>query len=101
MKLVITLVKYMPQVIANYKRQSTVGWSSGQVVFDFIGGILSITQLVVDSSLQNDWSGLINNPTKLGLGMITILFDLVSCSWCLLNMGLLSLTIHNCLDRSF
>lgn len=70
----------MPQVIENYKRQSTVGWSNKQVVFDSIGGILSIMQLVLDSSLQNDWSGLINNPTKLGLGMITIFFDLVSVS---------------------
>lgn len=70
----------MPQVIENYKRQSTVGWSNKQVVFDFIGGIFSIMQLVLDSSLQNDWSGLINNPTKLGLGMITIFFDLVSVS---------------------
>lgn len=75
------MVKYIPQVRTNYKRQSTVGWSSGQVVCDFIGGILSIMQLVIDSSLQNDWSGLTNNPTKLGLGLITITFDLVSCSW--------------------
>lgn len=81
----ITLVKYMPQVRTNYKRQSTVGWSSGQVVLDFIGGILSIMQLVIDSSLQNDWSGLINNPTKLGLGIITILFDLVSYNWAFLT----------------
>lgn len=97
----VTLVKYMPQVIANYKRQSTVGWSSGQVVLDFNGGILSIMQLVVDSGLQNDWSGLTNNPTKLGLGMITILFDIVSCRWVLLSMGPLFLTIHNLLDRFF
>lgn len=97
----VTLVKYMPQVIENYKRQSTVGWSSGQLVLDFVGGILSIMQLAIDSSLQNDWSGLTKNPTKLGLGMITIFFDLVSCRWGLLNMGLLLLTIHNLLDSYF
>ena len=75
------MVKYIPQVRTNYKRQSTVGWSSGQVVADFTGGILSIMQIVIDSSLQNDWSGLTKNPTKLGLGLITITYDLVSCSW--------------------
>lgn len=94
------MVKYIPQVRINYKRQSTVGWSSGQVVLDLIGGILSIMQVVIDSSLQNDWSGLTSNPTKLGLGLITISFDLVSCSWGFLTC-LLLLTILNLLVRFF
>lgn len=44
---------------------------------DLLGGVLSIAQLVIDSSLQGDWSGLIGNPVKLGLGNVSIVFDLV------------------------
>ena len=44
---------------------------------DLIGGVLSISQLVIDSSLQNDWSGLAGNPVKFGLGNISVAFDLV------------------------
>lgn len=57
-KLVCTLVKYCPQVYLNYKRQSTTGWSIWQILLDFIGGILSLLQLFIDSALQADWSGL-------------------------------------------
>jgi hypothetical protein len=57
-KIVATLVKYCPQVYLNYTRKSTVGWSIWQILLDFIGGILSLLQLVIDSALQADWSGL-------------------------------------------
>ncbi|KAI9876896.1 MAG: hypothetical protein M1830_005377 [Pleopsidium flavum] len=76
-KLVVTVVKYIPQVWVNYKRQSTVGWSINQILLDISGGVLSLLQLVIDSSLQDDWSGLTGNPVKLGLGNISIFFDVV------------------------
>lgn len=41
------------------------------------GGVLSILQLVIDSSLQADWSGLTGNPIKLGLGNVSIFFDVI------------------------
>lgn len=44
---------------------------------DVLGAVLSISQLVIDSSLQNDWSGLTGNPVKLGLGNVSIIFDIV------------------------
>ena len=44
---------------------------------DFLGGILSIAQLVIDSSMQSDWSGVTGNPVKFGLGQISIIFDVV------------------------
>jgi len=76
-KLVATLVKYMPQVFVNYRRQSTEGWSIWQVLLDITGGILSMVQLVIDASFQGDWSGITGNPTKLGLGYISIFFDII------------------------
>lgn len=69
-KLLMTIVKYIPQAFANYQSQSTVGWSIQPVLLDLAGGVLSMLQLVIDSSLQNDWSGLYGNPIKLGLGNI-------------------------------
>ncbi|MCJ1233031.1 hypothetical protein MMC14_000985 [Varicellaria rhodocarpa] len=76
-KLFITLVKYIPQVRTNYLRNSTVGWSIWQIWLDFTGGILSVAQLVIDSSLQKDWSGLTGNPVKLGLGNVSMFFDAI------------------------
>lgn len=79
-KLVITMVKYIPQVMTNYRRQSTEGWSIDQILMDIVGGVLSVLQLVIDSSLQADWSGLTNNSVKLGLGVLSIFFDIVRFS---------------------
>jgi cystinosin len=67
----------MPQVVVNYRRQSTLGWSIEQIILDVVGGILSIAQLLIDCSLQNDWSGVKGNSVKLGLGNISLLFDSV------------------------
>jgi len=76
-KVVITLVKYMPQVITNYRNQSTRGWSILQLQLDFAGGILSIGQLFIDSYLQGDWSGVTGNPVKLALANFSMFFDVV------------------------
>ncbi|KAK4983524.1 hypothetical protein LTR50_007166 [Elasticomyces elasticus] len=76
-KLIVTVIKYIPQVISNYRRKSTTGWSIHQILLDFVGGILSILQLLIDCSLQADWSGLMGNPVKLALGNVSVCFDLV------------------------
>jgi len=76
-KLVVTVTKYIPQVLVNYKRKSTQGWSIWQILFDITGGVLSNLQLVIDSSLQADWSGITGNPVKLGLANVSIFFDLI------------------------
>ncbi len=76
-KLFITLVKYMPQVLTNYRNRSTYGWSIGQILLDFVGGILSIAQLGIDSYQQGDWSGVTGNPVKFALGNISMFFDVI------------------------
>ncbi|THV46535.1 hypothetical protein BGAL_0378g00060 [Botrytis galanthina] len=76
-KLVITTVKYMPQVLTNYRNRSTTGWSIGGILLDFAGGVLSILQLGIDSYLQGDWSGITGNPVKLMLGNVSIFFDVI------------------------
>lgn len=76
-KLVITVVKYVPQAWVNYKRKSTRGWSIAQILLDFTGGVLSLVQLIIDSAFQNDWSGITGNPIKFLLSNVTIFFDLI------------------------
>lgn len=77
-KIAATLVKYCPQVVANYKRKSTVGWSIGQILLDFAGGILSVLQLGIDASLQGEtMAGIIGNPVKFLLGNVSMLFDII------------------------
>jgi len=76
-KILITLVKYIPQVITNYRNHSTHGWSIAQILLDFAGGFLSIAQLGIDSYLQNDWSGITGNPVKLALANISMFFDVI------------------------
>jgi cystinosin len=76
-KLIITLIKYTPQVIVNHRNRSTKGWSILQILLDFSGGILSIAQLGVDSYLQHDWSGVTGNPVKFALGNVSMIYDLI------------------------
>ncbi|XP_069784477.1 cystinosin isoform X2 [Narcine bancroftii] len=48
-KLVVTLIKYIPQAYMNHRRKSTVGWSIGNVLLDFTGGSFSILQMFLQS----------------------------------------------------
>ncbi|CAK7206950.1 hypothetical protein SEUCBS139899_009757 [Sporothrix eucalyptigena] len=76
-KVIVTLVKYSPQVLANWRNRSTSGWSIMQIMMDFVGGVLSIAQLLLDSYRQQDWSGLTGNPVKLALGNVSMAYDLI------------------------
>ena len=76
-KLVITLIKYVPQAYMNFKRKSTSGWSIGNVILDFTGGTFSILQMFILSFNNNDWGSIFGDPTKFGLGLFSILFDIL------------------------
>jgi hypothetical protein len=76
-KLLVTVVKYMPQVLFNYSRKSTVGWSINAMLLDFSGGVFSMAQLLLDAAAQHDWSGVTGNPVKLGLSNVSMTFDIV------------------------
>lgn len=75
-KLVISFIKYLPQAYMNYKRQSTVGWSIGNVLLDFTGGSFSIIQSLLISYNSDDWPSLVADPVKFGLGFLSIFFDI-------------------------
>ncbi|XP_037027131.1 cystinosin homolog isoform X2 [Bradysia coprophila] len=76
-KLTITLIKYIPQAVMNYRRKSTVGWSIGNILLDFTGGILSMLQMLLNGYNYDDWSSIFGDPTKFGLGLFSVLFDIL------------------------
>merc|ERR1712107_505188 len=75
-KLGITIIKYVPQAYMNFRRKSTVGWSIGNVLLDFTGGSLSIIQMILIAYNNDDWSSLFGDPTKFGLGLFSVVFDI-------------------------
>ena len=48
-KIGITLLKYIPQAHFNYQRQSTRGWSIGNVLLDLLGGTFSLAQMFINA----------------------------------------------------
>eukprot|EP00979_Chaetoceros_neogracilis_P009968 scaffold2340_cov292-Chaetoceros_neogracile.AAC.2 len=76
-KLNITIVKYIPQVILNYQRKSTIGWNVYNVLLDFAGGLLSLVQLIMDAVAMDDFSAITGNFIKFGLGLASMLFDVI------------------------
>ncbi|XP_045905152.1 cystinosin isoform X2 [Micropterus dolomieu] len=86
-KLAVTLIKYAPQAYMNYRRQSTEGWSIGNVLLDFTGGTLSILQMILESYNNDEWRLIFGDPTKFGLGLFSVVFDV------------LFMTQHYCLYR--
>lgn len=76
-KLVMTVVKYIPQVYMNYSRKSTVGWNVYNVILDFIGGLFSTAQLLLDAIIANHLAGIGGFMIKLGLGVVSIFFDVI------------------------
>ena len=74
-KILITIIKYIPQAYMNYQRKSTRGWSIWLVLLDLVGGIFSTSQMIIDGFNFNDWSSIIGNPTKFVISIITYIFD--------------------------
>lgn len=86
----------------NYKRKTTMGWSIGNVLLDFTGGMLSMLQMMLNAynygkfgrkrylkkiptiltghfvfGFSDDWASLFGDPTKFGLGLFTVVFDAI------------------------
>ncbi|XP_077924167.1 cystinosin isoform X3 [Halichoerus grypus] len=76
-KLAVTLVKYFPQAYMNFYYKSTEGWSIGNVLLDFTGGSFSLLQMFLQSYNNEQWTLIFGDPTKFGLGIFSIFFDIV------------------------
>ncbi|KAL3902044.1 MAG: hypothetical protein SGCHY_000154 [Lobulomycetales sp.] len=77
-KMTISFIKYLPQAYLNFRRKSTDGWSIWNIILDLTGGGFSILQQILDSVIAGDGGASIyGNPVKMGLGIISIAFDMV------------------------
>uniref|UniRef100_A0A1B6KMC2 Cystinosin n=1 Tax=Graphocephala atropunctata TaxID=36148 RepID=A0A1B6KMC2_9HEMI len=76
-KLIVTTVKYIPQVLMNYRNKSTEGWSIECINCDLTGSCFSLLQMLMISYNCNDWVSILGDPTKFGLGLFSIGFDAV------------------------
>ena len=76
-KMCISVFKYIPQVLHNYKRASTIGWSIENIILDITGGMFSIFQVIIDGIRIGDFSVVIGNPVKFSLGLTSLVFDCV------------------------
>ena len=75
-KLAISCSKYIPQVLINWRRKSTAGWSIHNVLLDFTGGLLSVLQQCGDAQATADWGSVVGgNPVKFGLGFVRVWED--------------------------
>lgn len=61
----------------NYRRKSTVGWSIGNILLDFTGGMLSMLQMILNAYNFDDWNSIFGDPTKFGLGLFSVCFDIL------------------------
>lgn len=93
----------------NYRRKSTLGWSIGNVLLDFTGGMLSTLQMILNAynygkflafvplmmartilygshkiksflfhlNILDDWASIFGDPTKFGLGLFSVMFDIL------------------------
>jgi len=75
-KVFITLLKYIPQVVLNARRRSCAGWNIWNIILDIAGAILSLVQLIGDAIDLDDYSSISGNFAKLGLSIISIGFDI-------------------------
>ncbi|KAL6048471.1 Cystinosin [Balamuthia mandrillaris] len=76
-KLGVTFTKYVPQAWLNYKRKSTVGWSIGNILLDFTGGLFSLFQMLLDSINAGNFNIFVGDIAKLGLAIFSLGFDIL------------------------
>ena len=81
-KVFISLIKYIPQVVSNFKRKSTIGWNIHNIILDFTGGAFSFGQNIIDSirdkfSITTEGQSKGLNIAKYALSFISIFFDII------------------------
>lgn len=76
-KVALSTLKYVPQVLFNYRRKSTRGFSKTTPILDVFGAGFSIAQLALDAHLAGDVADMYKHPVKLLLSLVTLFFSLV------------------------
>ncbi|XP_016497443.2 cystinosin homolog [Nicotiana tabacum] len=55
LQVVMTIIKYIPQVVMNFRRKSTIGFSIGNILLDLFGGLTNYGQMAVQSIDQREF----------------------------------------------
>ncbi|XP_057791749.1 cystinosin homolog [Salvia miltiorrhiza] len=76
-QVVMTIIKYIPQAVLNFRRKSTVGFSIGNILLDFFGGVTNYFQMVVQSIDQNSWINFYGNIGKTMISLVSVVFDIL------------------------
>ncbi|KAG5107766.1 hypothetical protein JHK84_044673 [Glycine max] len=61
----------------NFLRKSTDGFSIGNILLDFSGGIANYGQMVVQSIDQDSWVNFYGNIGKVLLSLVSVFFDII------------------------
>ncbi|KNA20439.1 hypothetical protein SOVF_052430 [Spinacia oleracea] len=73
----MTVIKYIPQAFMNFYRKSTEGFSIGNILLDFLGGVTNYGQMATQSIDQGSWVNFYGNIGKTLLSLVSIFFDLL------------------------
>ncbi|GLU11381.1 hypothetical protein SLE2022_281330 [Rubroshorea leprosula] len=73
----MTMIKYIPQALFNFARKSTDGFSIGNILLDFTGGLANYAQMAVQSIDQNSWVNFYGNIGKTLLSLVSVSFDIL------------------------
>ncbi|KAL9315641.1 hypothetical protein ACSQ67_016642 [Phaseolus vulgaris] len=65
------------QAVMNFLRKSTDGFSIGNILLDFSGGVANYGQMVVQSIDQNSWVNFYGNIGKVVLSLVSVFFDII------------------------
>ncbi|XP_010250903.1 PREDICTED: cystinosin homolog [Nelumbo nucifera] len=76
-QVVMTVIKYIPQVLMNFMRKSTEGWSIGNILLDLLGGLTNYAQMAMQSIDQGSWVNFYGNIGKTLLSLVSVFFDLL------------------------
>ncbi|KAL3636656.1 hypothetical protein CASFOL_018955 [Castilleja foliolosa] len=76
-QVVMTIIKYIPQAVLNFRRKSTVGFSIGNILLDLLGGVTNYCQMVVQSVDQHSWVNFYGNIGKIMISLVSIFFDIL------------------------
>ncbi|KAF2316526.1 hypothetical protein GH714_041867 [Hevea brasiliensis] len=65
----MTVIKYIPQAAMNFMRKSTDGFSIGNILLDFLGGLTNYAQMTAQSIDQHSWVNFYGNIGKTMLSL--------------------------------
>lgn len=75
-KIIISLIKYLPQVIYNYRRKSMYGISRLQIMFDLLGALFAFCEFYLKNELPL-LEAINANRGKIGITIVTSIFSTI------------------------